>query len=150
MKTRTVKRTSIFQSSKSEVFALLQDFATLNTIARPYITFKPVNAAAQIRWQEGETFVFKAKLLGFIPFGTHTINVVDFSEAGRIYTNETNTYVPVWNHEIILKEIGENNTAYTDEVEIFAGWKTYFVYLWASLFYRHRQKKWIKILAKKL
>ena len=37
---------------------------------------------------------------------------------------------------------------YTDIVEIDAGWKTVFVYLWAVCFYMHRQKKWIKLLRK--
>ncbi len=55
-------------------------------------------------------------------------------------------YVPVWNHEIILNKIDETKTEYTDIVEIYAGWKTDFVYIWAKLFYAHRQKKWIKIL----
>ncbi len=90
--------------------------------------------------------MFKTKLLGIIPFGTHHIQVIEFNIDKRIYTNEQNTYIPVWNHEIVLKESGKQQTEYTDRVEIYAGWKTYFVYLWAKLFYAHRQKKWIKIL----
>ena len=33
----------------------------------------------------------------------------------------------------------------TDEVEIQAGWKTVFIWLWARAFYTHRQRKWIKL-----
>ena len=61
-------------------------------------------------------------------------------------TNEHNTYVPTWNHKINLKDNGNGTTEYSDEVEIGAGWKTIFVWCWANLFYRHRQKKWIKLL----
>ena len=67
-----------------------------------------------------------------------------------IFTNETNTHVPVWNHEIVLESVDENNTKYTDIVAIEAGWKTVFVYLWAICFYTHRQRKWKKLLEKKV
>lgn len=45
--------------------------------------------------------------------------------------------------------IDDNVTEYTDEVEIYAGWKTPIVYLWAKMFYGHRQKKWIKLLTQR-
>lgn len=48
-----------------------------------------------------------------------------------------------------LEKLDENTTGYTDIVEIDAGWKTVLVYLWAVCFYKHRQKKWIKLLRKK-
>lgn len=41
----------------------------------------------------------------------------------------------------------ENTTQYTDEVEINAGWKTIFVYMWANAFYAHRQRKWKRLLS---
>ena len=33
---------------------------------------------------------------------------------------------------------------------IDAGWKTIFVWMWANCFYTHRQKKWIKLLSRKI
>jgi hypothetical protein len=30
----------------------------------------------------------------------------------------------------------------SDEIEIEAGWLTFFVWLFAQWFYRHRQRKW--------
>ncbi len=145
-KGRIVKITSVFPASKKEVFRLLQRFEMLSKIAYPYIVFKPLNNNDKFVWKAGETFVFRTKLLGIIPFGIHKINVIEFREDTRIYTNEENTYVPVWNHEIVLKELEEDKTEYTDIVEIYAGWKTYFVHLWAKLFYAHRQRKWQKII----
>ncbi len=143
---RIVKRTSVFPASKGKIFKLLQKFEILSRIAYPYITFTPINNSKELLWKAGETFVFKAKLLGFIPFGIHTINVIEFDETKRIYTHEKNTYVPIWNHEITLKKLSETETEYTDIVEIYAGWKTYFVYIWAKWFYAHRQRKWMKII----
>lgn len=57
-----------------------------------------------------------------------------------IYTNESNTHVPVWNHKILIEKIDDNHANYTDIVDIDAGWKTVFIYLWAVCFYSHRQK----------
>ncbi|MBR5090525.1 MAG: hypothetical protein IK093_13935, partial [Ruminiclostridium sp.] len=58
-----------------------------------------------------------------------------------------NEHVPIWNHEILLKDMGDR-CEYTDNVEIGAGRKTIFIYIWACLFYRHRQRKWIRMLKK--
>ncbi len=145
-KSKIIQLTSVFPASKKEVFCLLQQFKMLNRIAYPYVTFNSVDNGEDLIWKEGKTFEFRTKLFGVIPFGIHKINVIEFSETKRIYTNEQNTYVPVWNHEIVLKELGEQKTEYTDIVEIYAGWKTCLVYMWANLFYAHRQKKWIKFL----
>ena len=65
-----------------------------------------------------------------------------------IYTHEGNEHVPVWNHRIVLNGLPDNRCIYTDIVEIDAGWKTLFVFLWAKCFYTHRQKRWIKLLKK--
>ena len=54
--------------------------------------------------------------------------------------------MPVWNHDIQLIEKDEAHTLYTDRVEIHAGWKTVFIWLWANAFYAHRQRKWIRLL----
>ena len=46
-----------------------------------------------------------------------------------------------------LGEIDEKNTEYTDRVTIKAGWKTFFVWLWANAFYAHRQRRWKKLIS---
>ena len=74
-----------------------------------------------------------------------TIRIIRFSPDG-ISSREGNEHVPVWNHDISLVRLDENHTRYTDRVEIHAGWKTVFVWLWAKMFYAHRQRKWIRLL----
>lgn len=145
---KTVKKTSIFPAKEDIVFTKLKELKTLQYVAYPYATFSPQNGNSDMQWKEGEIFVFKFKLLGFIPFGTHTIRVKEFSEEKyTIYTHESNTYVPVWNHRISLSPAMNNSTLYTDEVELNAGWKTNIIFLWANCFYAHRQRKWIRLLS---
>ncbi len=148
MKTKVVYKSSIFPADIDCVFSLLRNLETLQYIAKPYASFTPIGGNSNIRWEEGQTISFKFKLFCFVPYGTHTIHVIDFSKHS-IYTNESNTHVPVWNHKILLNALPDGTTEYSDEVEIGAGWKTIFVWLWAKCFYSHRQKRWMYLFVKK-
>ncbi len=139
-----VQKTSVFPASRDAVFQKLQRPETLQNIAKPYAAFEPVDSAAAV-WTVGSTSSWRLRLFGFIPFGTHTIRIVRFDPEG-ISSREGNRHVPVWNHDIRLVPVDESHTEYTDRVEIRAGWKTLFIWLWAKAFYAHRQRKWIRLL----
>ena len=141
-----VQKTSVFPAPQDVVFQKLQRPETLQTIAKPYATFEPVDCAAD-RWAVGGTSSYRLRLFGFIPFGTHTIRILRF-DPEKISSREGNGQVPVWNHDILLVPVDESHTEYTDRVEIRAGWKTLFIWLWAKAFYAHRQRKWIRLLRK--
>ena len=140
----TVQRTSVFPAGRETVFRKLQQLETLQYIAWPYAAFEPVGDAART-WTVGSTSSYRFRLFGVIPFGTHTIHIVRFDPEG-ISSREGNEHVPVWNHDILLEPADADHTRYTDRVEIRAGWKTGFVWLWANAFYAHRQRKWIRLL----
>ena len=140
----TVQRTSVFPAGRETVFRKLQQLETLQYIAWPYAVFEPVGDAART-WTVGSTSSYRFRLFGVIPFGTHTIHIVRFDPEG-ISSREGNEHVPVWNHDILLEPADADHTKYTDRVEIRAGWKTGFVWLWANAFYAHRQRKWIRLL----
>jgi hypothetical protein len=148
MKTRTVTVTSDFPASIDEIWEKLQSLNTLQHIASPYAKFQPVGNTEQI-WREGQTSEFNLKLFCFIPMGIHTIEIIQFDKTAlTIYSNERNIMIPVWNHRITLSRISDGITHYSDEVEVFAGWKTPFVCAWSKAFYKHRQRRWIKLLNK--
>ena len=142
-----VRKTSMFPAPREEVFARLQRLETLQYIAAPYAFFDPVEKDAGFSWQEGAASSYRFRLFGMIPFGVHTIRIERFDQNG-IQSREHNRHVPVWDHLITLKDLGDR-TEYTDEVVIRAGWKTVFVWLWARAFYAHRQRKWIRLLQAK-
>jgi len=141
---KTVRKTSVFPASRETVFEKLQQLETLRYIAYPYATFEPVDKNSPLVWEAGSSSSYRFKLFGFIPFGIHTINIEHF-DPDYVQSREGNKNVPVWNHKIYLKPLGDK-TEYTDEVDIDAGWKTFFVWIWARSFYSHRQKKWLKLL----
>ncbi|KZX12074.1 hypothetical protein [Methanobrevibacter curvatus] len=135
---------SIFPAHINEIFKKLQEVKTLQYISSPYASFVSENPENKI-WNVGKVKSFKLKIFGIISMGTHTIKVIKFSK-NEILTNECNKCVKVWNHKITLKKLNGSKTAYTDEIELKAGNYTPFVYLWAILFYKHRQKKWKNLL----
>ena len=139
-----VQKDSIFPASKETVFELLQQLETLQYIAKPYATFEPVGETGDV-WTVGSTSSFRFRLFGIFPYWTHTIHIVRFDPDG-ISSRERNEHVPVWNHNIELKELDSDHTQYTDCVEIKAGWKTVFIWIWANAFYAHRQRRWIRLL----
>ena len=143
-----VIKTSIFPASCEDVFGKLQKLKLLQYIVWPYATFTPIGEKISI-WKAGTSSLYKLKLFGIIPFGIHQINVIRFDKDEGIYTHEGNEHVPTWNHRIVLKAISEDQCLYSDIVEIEAGWKTIFVYLWAKCFYSHRQRRWINLLRRK-
>ncbi|WP_329886546.1 hypothetical protein [Pseudoramibacter faecis] len=139
-----VNRTTILPASRAVVFEKLQQPETLQYIAKPFAAFEPVGESVQ-EWTAGSTSAYRFRLFGVIPFCTHTIHIVRFDQDG-ISSREENERVPVWNHEIKLIKLDGSRTEYTDRVEIKAGWKTIFIWLWAKAFYAHRQRKWVKLL----
>ena len=141
-----VRKTSVFPAPRDEVLSRLQRLETLQYIAAPFALFTPVNETAGFIWEAGAVSGYRFKLFGIIPFGIHTIRIERVDQDG-IQSREHNRHVPVWDHLITLKDLGDR-TEYTDEVVIRAGWKTVFVWLWAGAFYAHRQRKWIRLLQK--
>ncbi len=139
-----VQKTSVFPADRDTVFQKLRQLETLRYIAAPYAAFEPL-PGAELTWTVGSTSSYRFRVFGFIPFGTHTIHIVRFDPEG-ISSREGNEHVPVWNHDITLRSPDRDHTEYTDRVEIRAGWKTPFVWLWANAFYAHRQKKWVRLL----
>ncbi|MBR3358083.1 MAG: hypothetical protein IKG46_09695 [Solobacterium sp.] len=142
--TMKVTKSSVFPASRDTVFEKLQKPETLQYIAEPYAAFEPVEAAEPV-WTAGRSSAYRFRLFGVIPFGTHTIHIVRFDPEG-VCSHEGNEHVPVWNHEITMIPLDGNHTKYTDQVEMQAGWKTPFIWLWANAFYAHRQRKWIRLL----
>ena len=141
-----VRKTSIFPASREAVFVRLKQLKTLQYISAPYASFTPIDQNEAYTWRVGAVSSYYFKLFGVIPLGTHTIKIERFDQES-IQSRESNRFVPVWDHLITLKEYGDQ-TEYTDEVVIHAGWKTVFIWLWAKAFYTHRQRKWIRLLTK--
>lgn len=149
-RTRTVFVSSVFPAAANQVWDRLTRVETLQYIAAPYATFVPLDRGKELIWKEGETTRFRLYLFGLMPLGVHTIHMRRFDrETYSVYTEENSRALPVWNHSISIVPLGEESACYTDEVTIGAGFMTGIVSLWSRLFFRHRQRKWKRLLSGK-
>jgi hypothetical protein len=83
---------------------------------------------------------------GCVPLGKHTIRLEEIDPINfRIQSREKGLLINVWDH-LIHMENTDGGTIYTDEIELFAGYLTTPVAQWSLYFYKHRQKRWQKLL----
>lgn len=143
---RTLSVTSVFPAAPAEVWRRLIRIETLRYIASPLLTFTSVGDAG-MEWQAGETVRFHLRLLGILPLGLHTVLLETVDPAAyMMQTREHSRLLPVWNHKITIERIDEGSSRYTDTLELAAGWRTDFVYLFAKIFFRHRHRRWRRLL----
>lgn len=143
-----VTRTSVFPESAEKVFARLQKLSMLQMIASLWVSFTPSQAEQPIQWKKGAENDFLFRLFGVVPFGTSHFHVIRFRLKEGNNTQEQNSHVPIWNHEIILQPIHDNHCSYTDQAEIDADWKTLAVWIWDNRFFVHRQIRWMQMSRK--
>ncbi len=121
---------------------------SLQYVSKPVLTFIPEDPEIfQKPWKINRDYHLRLYLFHVIPLGRHSIRLVEFDmEKNIIKSEEKGTLAPVWNHTITFHSAGKESIRYTDVIEIKAGLLTPFVWAFAHCFYRHRQKRWKKLL----
>lgn len=132
----------------SELWQEISKPDSLQFVASPILVFVPIESGVfDIEWEIGRDYPLKLYFLNLIPLGRHTIQLVEVDrDRNVISSRESGPLVPVWNHTILFQETRPGLVSYTDEIEIRAGWLTPFVWLFAYVFYRHRQRRWKMLL----
>ena len=145
-----VKISSVLNSTSEKIFSELLKPSLLQEVASPLLKFKPVDKQRfPKKWKLGKVYTFKIYFLMFLYIGKHSICIKKINYAKkRIISNESGFLVKTWNHIICVRNHIKGKSIYTDDVEIHAGILTPLIWLFANLFYRHRQKKWKKIAEK--
>ena len=125
-----------------KVFAEVKKPGLLLRIVEPIATVLPVNGKFPDCWEQGVTYVCKIRIFKWIPIGRRqlTIERVDDNKL-EIQSREFDPLVRKWDH-LIRVEASENETLYSDELDIEAGLLTPFVCLYDRIFYRHRHRQW--------
>ena len=115
-------------------------------VAKPFISFVPI-APSQLpdEWAEG-TYWVSLNLFGIIPFGKQAIVISYPSSAPfTLRDNGHSALIHKWDHVITVEPSG-SGTLYRDRIIINAGILTPFIWLFAQLFYRHRQRRWRQLV----
>ena len=102
-------------------------------------------------WKEGFEYEIVIKPFGLLNiWGVHHIKVISIDKTKtEIITVEKNKICKVWNHKLTFKKIGENQTEYTDEVTLYAGWLTSILSHFLVCSYKKRHQNWDKLLTEK-
>lgn len=152
VKSRTVSISSFFNHNSDKFFEKELIKKNTSIIVRPLavIEFLKENQDSEY-WKEGFEYELIIKPFGLINiWGIHHIKVVTVDKLKtEIITVEKNNICKVWNHKLTFKEIGENQTEYTDEVTLYAGWLTTILSYFLIYSYKKRHQNWDKLLTRK-
>lgn len=148
-----VEITTTLDITPQRAWQEVQTTRLLNYIVSPLVTFEPVEPRVfPAVWQERK-YLVSMKLFGWIPFGKHYINISTpvRSEAPGLQTYQIRDegfgdVIKKWDHLITIREMTDGRTQYTDRVEVQAGVLTPFVWVFAIIFYRYRQRNWRKLV----
>jgi len=131
----------------AEVWHLVQTPQLLLFIAAPLVRFAFLEPVPRTSFVSNARYRARLMLFGILPFGTQWI-VPSVHEQGkaawpkRLRDNGYSVLIERWDHWITVEPDGADTTRYTDEVEIRAGALTPFIWAFAQVFYRHRQRRW--------
>ena len=135
---------SVLDCPAPEVWNELLNSSSFVHIIKPLVYTKPVSPSRYPdRWYEGLELVIKPYLFSFLPMSKKTILIEKVDHDSLfMQTREFDAMVKVWDHAISVKSHGNNQSKYSDTIEIKAGILTPLVWLFAKWFYRHRQNRW--------
>jgi hypothetical protein len=145
-----VKLATTLDISAEQAWAGVQTSRLLDYVAWPLQTFEPVDPPALPEVWGEERYRVRLHLFGLIPIGTQWI-VISVPSRGperyQVRDNGHGSIVSRWDHLITIEHLSAMRCRYTDKVEVRAGLLTPFVWAFAQLFYRHRQRRWRKLVA---
>jgi len=117
----------------------------LRHVARPLLTFEPIDPPQwPAQWQD-ERYLVRLRLMGLLPLGKQWVVITRWVSQQPRYEVRDNGYGALarrWDHHVSIWPLSESSARYVDRVEIEAGLLTPVVWLFAALFYRHRQRRW--------
>jgi|SRR5690606_26722648 len=141
-----LKESTELSASANRVWELVKLSGTLVYVSRGLLGFAGAERFP-LEWEEGMEVETRLLFLGVLPGWRHRLTFAEVDDARRtLATREEGGPVRRWNHVISVAPLDSQRCRYTDEVEIEAGPFTPFVWLFANIFYRHRQRRWRSLL----
>lgn len=140
--------TTTFVATSRGLWKEIVNPVILQKISAPMLTFTPKAGTDFSKpWNTSDSYDVSLHLGGILPLGSHSIRIRELNrEKNLIRSEESGHLAKVWNHTIYFSE-RDGKLEYTDEVEIRAGILTFPIWLFANLFYRHRQRNWKTLMS---
>lgn len=137
---------TILPCSLEQAIAQVKTPRLLRHVAQPLITFTPLQPPVFPSVWEPGTYWVKLKLFGFLPFGKQAV-VISYPpvDHGFAIRDDGHSFlIKTWDHTITITQEADG-THYRDHVRIEAGVLTPVICFFAQFFYRHRQRRWLKL-----
>lgn len=142
-----VELSTTLKAPAEQVWRWVQRPALLHWVAAPLVRFRPIQPTTLPEcWEDGEVRV-SMLIFGVLPMGTQVIRIHreeglagDRSARSLVDMGEGDL-VKAWHHRIRVVPESAGTTHYTDSVVVEAGPLTLFVWMFAQVFYRHRQRR---------
>jgi hypothetical protein len=144
-----VDLTTVLPCRMEDAVTHVMTFRLLQYVAYPLISFSAV-AGSRLpeKWTEG-THRVRVWLFGIIPLGRQAVEISRpaFPEGFSIRDAGHSTLIPVWDHVITIEPHPEG-VRYRDRVDVSARVLTPLIWLFARIFYGHRQRRWRRLVAR--
>jgi hypothetical protein len=142
---------TILNAPADRIWEEVRTSRLLDYVAVPLLRFVPYDKARYPKqWTEGEYRV-RMMALGILPMGWQIIGISypasPDSKTRLLRDNGRGALIAKWDHLITVNGRNDGRTDYRDDVDIDAGLLTPFIAAYAYIFYRHRQKRWRKLVA---
>ena len=142
---RHIRYDTVLDAPFDDVLEALKRPDTMVHVSRPLIHFRPRTPdSLPEQWRDG-SYVVSLRLFGVIPLGKQTIGIefgdMDSREEFTGLDHGHSALMKRWDHEIGIRKLDEERTAYYDDVTIDAGLLAPFAALFVRLLFLHRQKR---------
>lgn len=135
--------------SPQQVIDEVKKTKLLAYVARPLLKFVPIEPSEfPVLWEVGQ-YKTSLRLFGVIPLGYQILDA-SFPQSESLYCMRDNGYsalIKTWDHTITIDALGDE-TLYKDRVVVDAGLLTPFVWMFVWFFFRHRQRRWRKLVSR--
>lgn len=142
-----IRTTSLFPASGDIVWELLQKSSTLFFITKNWITFGDREHFPE-RWHNHTVIYTTVRPFAQSSNKPYKIIFITIDNNKLIMkTRESGAGIKTWNHTMRVQSVSIDRCYYIDEVEAKAGILTPLLWLYIKLYYKHRHKRWMELLA---
>lgn len=136
-------------ASPRRVWSTVKTKELLFYVISPMGKFSPLDGEMRGQWEPGVSYVGRSYMFSVIPVGTRTIVIETIDETQMHIQSREHGEIGLtkWDHLISVATEG-GGSRYSDTIEIDAGVLTLVYWCYASMFYRHRQRKWRQLVAR--
>ncbi|WP_445165417.1 hypothetical protein ACTXG7_15995 [Mycolicibacterium sp. Dal123E01] len=147
---RTIHLQTILPTAAERVWPAMVSPATFLYVCSGLFAV-PALAGRVEPFGEGESGTAWLFAFHVVPAYRHTIEVLDVDATTRtVRTREHGGILRAWNHTLRVEAIDDRTCRYSDTVDIDAGNATAPVVSIANVIFRHRQRRWHKLVRQHL